>query len=322
MKAVVVLDGTRADTGRQARALAGFLRDGLRGDHEAETLLLAAAAAEPERLLPLAPTRAVRLVRAASRLPAHLFAALRPFITARDAPALIVFAAGPAGSELAARLAAQTSGSVLTGVLDAEVLPDGVVCRAPVYSGHLVRRVELTRRPVCLVLDASWDEAEAAPAADSRILSAHEAPASAGDGPLTDVAFVAADGAGDLATSRVVVVAGRGAGGRDGVRRIAAAAARMGAAFGVTRPVAMNAWAATDRLIGASGARVAPAVCIVAGASGSPAFMWGVEKSGHIIAVDTDERAPIVKQADEVVIGDAVTTLEALAEEVARRVAG
>jgi electron transfer flavoprotein alpha subunit len=98
------------------------------------------------------------------------------------------------------------------------------------------------------------------------------------------------------------------------VERLAAAAARMGADFGVTRPVVMNAWAAPDRQVGVSGTRTAPAVCIVAGASGAPAFLWGVERAGFIAAVDTDDHAPIAREADTIVVGDAVDFLEALAD--------
>ena len=118
---------------------------------------------------------------------------------------------------------------------------------------------------------------------------------------------------GDLEAARFHVVAGAGAGSRDGVQRIAAAAARMGAAFGVTRPVAMNAWAPMDRLIGVSGTRTAPALCIVAGAYGAPAFLWGIERAGCIVAVNTDEHAPIGGEADAAVLGDAVSVIEALA---------
>ena len=91
----------------------------------------------------------------------------------------------------------------------------------------------------------------------------------------------------------------------------------MGATFGVTRPVAMNAWAPMDRLIGVSGARTAPALCIVAGASGAPAFYWGIEEAGLIIAIDIDEHAPIVSEADLVLLDDAVAVLEELAAIVA-----
>ena len=135
---------------------------------------------------------------------------------------------------------------------------------------------------------------------------------------LEDVEVLEQPDTGDLETAAFLVVAGRGAGSRDGVERIAAAADRMGAAFGVTRPVAMNAWAPADRQIGVSGARSAPAVCIVAGASGAPAFLWGVERAAFIAAIDTDERAAIVEEADAVVIDDGLAVIEALADIVAR----
>ena len=91
----------------------------------------------------------------------------------------------------------------------------------------------------------------------------------------------------------------------------------MGAAFGVTRPVAMNAWAPMDRLIGVSGTRAAPELCIVAGASGAPAFYWGIEKAAFIVAIDVDEQAPIVNNADAAVIDDGLAVIEELAEIIA-----
>ena len=132
--------------------------------------------------------------------------------------------------------------------------------------------------------------------------------------PLLEIEHLDAPRTGDLETAKLLVVAGRGAGSRGGVERIAAAAARMGAAFGVTRPVVMSAWAGPGRQVGVSGARTAPAVCIVAGASGAPAFLWGVERAGFIAAVDTDDHAPIAGEADAFVAGDAVEVVEALAE--------
>ena len=143
--------------------------------------------------------------------------------------------------------------------------------------------------------------------------AAHVAPGDAGPDPLSDVELEAAPPAGDLADSRFVVVAGYGAGGPDGVARIARAARRMGADFGVSRPVAMNAWAPMDRLIGVSGTRIAPAVCLVVGASGAPALHWGIERAGFIVAVNSDDRAPIARNADAVVVDDGVAVIEELA---------
>jgi electron transfer flavoprotein alpha subunit len=181
----------------------------------------------------------------------------------------------------------------------------------------MVGRFALTARPWCVAVDPSWAETRAPACEAHRVLSESDATADAGEPHFTDLALAEAPSTGDLTEARVVVVAGAGAGSRDGVARIAAAAARMGAAFGVTRPVAMNAWAPMERLIGVSGTRVAPALAIVAGASGAPAFLWGIERAGVIVAVNSDEHAAIVGEADAVAIGDGVAVVEALADLVA-----
>ena len=75
----------------------------------------------------------------------------------------------------------------------------------------------------------------------------------------------------------------------------------------------MNGWAPMDRLMGVSGTRAAPAVCIVAGASGAPALHWGIEKAGFIVAINPDEQAPIIRNADAALLDDGVATIEELA---------
>jgi electron transfer flavoprotein alpha subunit len=194
------------------------------------------------------------------------------------------------------------------------------VCSKSVYSGHLTGRFELNARPWCVGIAASWsDDRGSGPTIDHQVVVWKNDAEQAGAAFLEDVEFEELPSAGDLAQSRFLVVAGYGAGSRAGVERIAAAAARMGAAFGVSRPVVMNGWAPADRLLGVSGTRAAPAVCIVAGASGAPALHWGVEKAGFIAAINPDHHAPIVADADVAVLDDGVAVIEALAELVAER---
>ena len=131
--------------------------------------------------------------------------------------------------------------------------------------------------------------------------------------PFDDLELLDAPPAGDLAGSRFLVVAGYGASDRERLARIAHAARRLGADFGVSRPVVMNAWAPADRLIGVSGSRATPEVCLVVGASGAPALQWGFERAGFVVAVNPDEHAPIARNADVVVRDDGVAVIEELA---------
>jgi len=325
-RVVAVLDGTTPGAERRARALGGFLRDGLRlaGDAsvaptEAVTLAFYADDAARDRLVELAPTGDVRLVRTPAFRPDLMAAALTAFEAGGGAE-LFAFPGGPLGAELAARLAARAGGGVLTDVLSAVVGPAGLLCRRAVYSNHLTGRFQLRWPPWCITLHQDWYEARVEPPGQHSVRADVEL--TAGDAsitpPLSHVEPLEPPATGDLEAAKFLVVAGRGAGSRAGVERLAAAAARMGASFGVTRPVAMNAWAAPDRQIGVSGTRTAPEVCVVAGASGAPAFLWGVERAGFIAAVDTDDHAAIVAESDAAIVDDAVAVLEALADIVAR----
>ena len=331
MRFAAVIDGTIGTAGEQARALAGFLHAGLSaGAHdepdrppcglEGETLVFYDDDRGREQLVELAPTTAVRLVRAPARRPDLVAATLAATLAAaadEDGPDLFLFAGGPAGTEVATRLARRAGGSVLTGALDVTLEPGCLLGRRQVYSNHMVGRFALTARPWCVAVDPSWAETRAPGRQEHRVVSESDAAADVGEPHFADLELAEPPAAGGLTEARVVVVAGAGAGSRDGVARIAAAAARMGAVFGVTRPVAMNAWAPMERLIGVSGTRVAPALAIVAGASGAPAFLWGIERAGVIVAVNSDEHAAIVGEADAVAVGDGVAIVEALADLVA-----
>jgi len=311
-----ILDGTLGAAPQQAQALAGFLREGLSGDLAGETLVFYQHDSDKQRLVELAPTHDVQLIKTTARWPERTVEILAAQAQGEDTP-LFLFAPGAAGAELAARLACRTHGSVLTDALSVEARPDRLLCRSNVYSNHLVGRFELTARPWCVTIDASWNDGRSPASLEHHVLSDSDQTGGTRATPFEDVELVDLPSSGDLAESRFLVVAGYGAGNREGVERIAEAARRMGAAFGVSRPVAMNAWAPMDRLIGVSGTRAAPELCIVVGASGAPALYWGIEKAAFIVAVDLDEHAPVVKNADAAVIDDGVAVIEVLAQIVA-----
>lgn len=316
MRFAAVLDGTSGTATRQAQALGGFLREGLSGDLAGETLVFYQHDHDKTRLVELAPTRAVRLIKTSARRSERIAEILAALARSEKIP-LFFFAGGPGGTELAARLAHRTDGAVLTEVLSVGARPERLLCRKSVYSGHLVGRFELSDSPACITLDASWNDGPKPELAEHDVVADTDETGGPADPAFEDVELVDLPSSGDLAGSRFLVVAGYGAGNREGIERISQAAQRMGAAFGVSRPVAMNAWAPMDRLIGVSGTRAAPELCIVVGASGAPALYWGIEKAAFIAAIDTDEHAHIVRNADVAVVDDGVAVIEELAEIVA-----
>jgi electron transfer flavoprotein alpha subunit len=313
MRFAAVLDGTSGTVTRQAQALGGFLREGLSGDLTGETLVFYQNDRDKTHLVELAPTRAARLIKTSARRSERIAEILAALACSEDIP-LFLFADGATGTELAARLAGRTNGAVVTEALSVEASSERLLCRKNVYSGHLVGRFELSGGPSCVTIDASWNDGPKPELAVHDIFADTDETSGPAETPFDDVELVDLPASGDLAGSRFLVVAGYGAGNREGVERIARAARRMGAAFGVSRPVAMNAWAPMDRLIGVSGTRTAPELCIVVGASGAPALYWGIEKAAFIAAIDLDEHAPIVRNADVAVVDDGVAVIEELAK--------
>jgi len=316
MRFAAILDGTTGSGAQQAQALGAFLRESLSGDPAGETLVFYHDDGDKKRLVELAPTRAVRLIKTTTRRPERMVAILTALARDEGIP-LFLFAGGSTGTELATRLACRTNGAVLTDALSLEVGSERLLCRKNVYSTHMVGRFELSARPWCVTIDASWNDGRARTSLAHDVLSDTDKTGGIGATPLEDLELVDLPSTGDLAESRFLVVAGYGAGSRERVDRVAATAGRMGAAFGVSRPVAMNAWAPMDRLIGVSGTRASPELCIVVGASGAPAFYWGIEKAAFIVAIDPDEHAPIVGNADAAVLDDGVAIIEELARIIA-----
>ena len=74
--------------------------------------------------------------------------------------------------------------------------------------------------------------------------------------------------------------------------------------FGVSRPVSMSGWAGMDEIIGVSGNIHAPKVTIAIGVSGTAAFYAGIEQSDKIVAVNTNDKAALIKMADISIIED------------------
>jgi electron transfer flavoprotein alpha subunit len=70
------------------------------------------------------------------------------------------------------------------------------------------------------------------------------------------------------------------------------------ASVGTTRLVADNGRIPKTRMIGQTGKTASPDLCLALGVSGSPHHIAGIQKSGKIFAVNSDERAPIFGASD------------------------
>jgi electron transfer flavoprotein alpha subunit len=78
---------------------------------------------------------------------------------------------------------------------------------------------------------------------------------------------------------------------------------KIGASLMCSRVVSEHGFLTRTRQIGLSGKTVRPKLLLTFGISGSAEFLAGIG-ADHIIAVNLDENAPIMKIADEAIVGD------------------
>lgn len=74
-----------------------------------------------------------------------------------------------------------------------------------------------------------------------------------------------------------------------------------------------------DRQIGLSGLRIRPKLYIALGISGQPQHIAGIRDSKVIVAVNTDKNAPILENADYLVVADAVSFCKAMLKKLGKQ---
>jgi electron transfer flavoprotein alpha subunit len=90
----------------------------------------------------------------------------------------------------------------------------------------------------------------------------------------------------------------------------------LGAAIGASRVAVDNGHFTRDKQVGATGKTVNASVYIAIGISGAVQHLQGIKDCRHVIAVNLDASAPIVKRANLTVIADAKSTIAALTNAV------
>jgi electron transfer flavoprotein alpha subunit len=107
----------------------------------------------------------------------------------------------------------------------------------------------------------------------------------------------------------------------NGVRNVATLeelAHALGAAVGASRVAVDEGKFGRDKQIGATGISVSASAYLAVGISGAVQHLEGIKSCRHVIAINTDTGAPIVKRADLTIIGDAEDVMQALVIRIAQ----
>ena len=118
----------------------------------------------------------------------------------------------------------------------------------------------------------------------------------------------------DITAQDVLVAIGRGIGSKDDVEAAEELAEALDAAVAGSRPLIDAGWLPKTRQVGKSGLKVSPKVYLALGISGAPEHIEGMKSAATIIAVNTDENAPIFNVAHYGMTEDLFDVCEELTE--------
>jgi electron transfer flavoprotein alpha subunit len=116
----------------------------------------------------------------------------------------------------------------------------------------------------------------------------------------------------DIRHVRRLVCGGRGVGGAHGFETLRRVAEKLDAGLAASRVAVDLGWVEHARQIGQTGKTVRPDVYIGCGVSGASHHLEGMSESQHIIAINSDPEAPLVKRASLALVADLHQVLDHL----------
>lgn len=227
-------------------------------------------------------------------------------------PQLLLCESGSDGRLLAGYTAAKLGVSPLCDVMSLSCTADAVETTRLVYGGSAVKTEQCAFPAVAIVCAGTFEASDAA--AEPQVTQINCSGSCSVE--LAGTSAVEASTV-NLAAAKRVVGVGRGLASADNIPAAEKLAAALGAEIGCTRPVAEEEhWYSKDRYIGVSGVMIKPNFYLAIGISGQIQHMVGVNQANVICAINKDENAPIIKQADYTLIGDVNAVLPAIIEKL------
>jgi electron transfer flavoprotein alpha subunit len=215
------------------------------------------------------------------------------------------------GKDIAAKIAAKLQAGLVTDALGVKAETDRVITTRLMYGGLAVCEEAVAFPALVTIAPRTYNEPASDGGKQGEVVAIEVTDADTGV-VVKEVCPIIRQGA-DLATASRVVGVGRGIAKQEDLKLAEDLAQALGAELGCTRGIAEDYhWLPSERYIGISGAKVKAELYVAAGISGQVQHVVGVRDSKIIVAIDTNEKAPIFEAADYGIVGDLYEVLPLL----------
>lgn len=262
------------------------LRGMLKGYDKIEKTMLSCITGEGEKLLPV-----------------------KKLMKETDAE-LIVFFGSEEGRYTGMKAAAELNYSCYTDVLDFE---KGRIHKK-VYSTHADGYFKFPKKKSVIILLPGGPMSEEADERVDSLIPAEYGCNNNDDNVKNIIKEVKKQDLWGIDKADLVFIGGRGLKKKENFELLVKAGEKYGAAVGCTRAAALAGWSDYSRVVGVSGSQIKPGLCILFGVSGAAPFLFGIEHAGTVIAINTDNKAPVFDVADYGIVKDCIPVVKGLIE--------
>jgi len=233
-------------------------------------------------------------------------------LTSQYKPETFLIGSTKDGKALAARLATRLNTGCVTDCLQIEVTSEkGLTAKKIVYGGNAIATITWRTKPqIATVPPRTFEKPEFKERKGQIIqvdVELEEPKTEKVEVKPLEVSQV------KIEEADVIVACGRGFEKKEDLALAEELAKVLNAQVGCSRPLAEDRkW--FSEWIGLSGHKVKPSLYIACGISGVIQHVAGIRDSKIIVAINTDENAPIVEMADYIIVGDIHEMIPAITE--------
>ena len=233
------------------------------------------------------------------------------------APRVVLAANSAMGMDQAAGLSARLGLSLVAYAKEIRLEDHRLVVVSQVYGGKILSESLVEGEQAVVSVLAGAFSAEAGKAAGTPAVEEVPPPISL-DGPRIKFKRLIQPEAGDVDITResVLVSVGRGIQSKENIPMVQELADALGAALSASRPIVDNGWLPKTRQVGKSGMSVKPKLYVAVGISGAPEHIEGMRDAELIVAINSDQTAPIFGVAHYGIVGDLMDVVPLLTEKV------